>query len=184
MQNMTASELVEHYNTHAMKRKLSPSFDDYDSPSDPKSAAHRHHPSSPSHTVASSHTMSPHSSAPQTPSTFVTVPASGKRRSITAGYTDAGPARPPYPRRYTPNPDATAKEVEDSIYMALQPLFAADPGFVDFMMRKSFPEPHSLSVVLKQYRFVQRKVDEWDGQSAPFKSATHHVVNKVCTRCA
>jgi hypothetical protein len=86
-----------------------------------------------------------------------------------------------WPKRGSPKPDASPEEVDASIWKAIQIVISEEEEWVEFMKLKAVVPPHKVSQSLRQYRFVQSKVDEWEGRKAPFKSS-HHVVNKVSFR--
>jgi hypothetical protein len=77
----------------------------------------------------------------------------------------------------SPSPDAPPEEVDEAIWKALQGKIT-DEHWVEFMKIKAIPPPLRVSEVLKQYRFVKQKLNEWEDREAPFKSS-HHIVTKV-----
>ena len=87
-------------------------------------------------------------------------------------------ARFPPSREPTPESDAAPDEVDEAIAKSIQPDISDDPHWREFMMSKAIPPPLTVPDTLKQYRFVQRKVNEWQGRLAPFKSA-RHIVRKA-----
>jgi hypothetical protein len=86
-----------------------------------------------------------------------------------------------YPRQGSPQVDSTPEELNTAIWKAVQTNIVDNDNAVwaDFMKSKGATPPHKISEILKQYRFVQRKVDIWDGRRAPFISSSYHKVNKV-----
>jgi len=83
-----------------------------------------------------------------------------------------------YPNQGSPPPNASAEDVDAAICKAIQIRLMEDPEWAEFTKSKAVPPPHKISEVLKQYRFVQRKMYEWEGRNAPFRSS-HHAVEKV-----
>ena len=112
-----------------------------------------------------------------------------KRRGHAAGSSpdrNRSPAAPAIAYRWqaneevsrSPPPGASPEEVDEAIWRTIQTSIAEDEYWIDFMKSKAIPQPLPVSETLQQYRFVQRKVNEWEGRLAPFKSS-HHLVEKV-----
>jgi hypothetical protein len=77
----------------------------------------------------------------------------------------------PPSREPTPESDADPETVDEAIVKAIQPAITEDENWREFMRLKAIPPPLTVLDTLKQYRFVQKKVNEWQGLLAPFKSA-------------
>jgi hypothetical protein len=73
----------------------------------------------------------------------------------------------------SPASDEEPDELFEIISKAMDTIIQKDSGWVDFFRARAAPQ--RVSEVLKHYRFVQRMMDQWVGNKAPFRTCQHVV---------
>lgn len=184
-----AEVMTSEYITAQLKREMnrkrprsqSSSFHDYDGIT---SSAHQHKPPS-SKLHSSSRNLSSHGSPARSSSqsAFDNAPPRKKRsakahpRETQRSLSPESPKPSPVPRGYdSPDSDAEPEVIEESVTKCVSLKLGEDSEWVEFFQSKA--KPPRVEEVLKQYKFVQRMIDTWEGKRAPFRTA-HQIVDRV-----
>ena len=78
----------------------------------------------------------------------------------------------------SPVEDDDPETVHELVSKATDSLLQKDSGWALFFRAKAAPQ--NCQQVLKQYQFVQRMMDKWVGEIAPFKSVHHEIEEVIC----
>lgn len=149
------------------KRRFSPSFDDYDTISPLQESIVEY---------SASHASSSYGSP--------------KKKRTKESHEPEMQTQPPFPRyvppRFvpprgydSPTSDMEQDDLEELIAKAVSTALQKDPEWTKYFMWKGGPA--HVEGMLKQYRFIQRMMDEWIGKIAPFKSRDI-TIERVCHR--
>jgi hypothetical protein len=115
-------------------------------------------------------------SSAHSPSNSSYEPTAARRISASGSTSTATGPRKENRGYDSPSSDEEPEELDKIISKAIDTLIQNDSDWIDFFRATAVPQ--RVSEVLKQYRFVQRMMEEWVGKRAPFRTH-HHVVEAV-----